>query len=113
MERNKSPDLDELESSQLDLEDLLPPLAVHLQQCLNRFENQIKSFLSTKFKEEINERLNQMNLDFNEYSQQIRQRRKHLEERLADQTHLNNQLDMLEFWCDETEANIVNFKKKN
>uniref|UniRef100_A0A915DTQ2 Dystrophin n=1 Tax=Ditylenchus dipsaci TaxID=166011 RepID=A0A915DTQ2_9BILA len=104
--RNRSPDLDELEASQLELEDQLPPLAVNLQQCSNRLANCIDQ-LSTATKDRLQSKLQQMTLDFNEYSKEIRERRKHLEERLADQTHLLNQLEMLEFWCDETEANIT------
>ncbi|KAI1731516.1 calponin homology (CH) domain-containing protein [Ditylenchus destructor] len=104
--RNHSPDLDELEASQLELEDQLPPLAVHLQQCANRLESCINQ-LSTGAKDKFQTRLQQMNMDFNEYSSEVRQRRQNLEERLADQTHLNNQLEMLEFWCDETEANLT------
>lgn len=104
--RNGSPDLDELEATQLNLEDELPPIAVQLQQCTNRFDA-ISEKLSSGTCENFCKRIEQCNIDFIAYSTKIRERRKHLEERLTDQTHLNNQLEMIEFWCDETEAGIV------
>lgn len=104
--RNASPDIDELEATQLNIEDELPSIAVQLQQCTNRF-NAIAEKLSSSTYEEFCRRIEQCNVDFNEHSTKIRERRKKLEERLTDQTHLNNQLEMLEFWCDETEAGIV------
>lgn len=99
-------DIDELEALQLNLEEELPSIAVQLLQCTNRF-NAINEKLSSGTNEEFSKRIEQANIDFNEHLTKIRKRRKHLEERLTNQTHLNSQLETLEFWCDETEAGIV------
>lgn len=107
--RERSPDIDELEATQLQMEDRLPPTAVHVQMCENRLQL-MKEGMSTAQRERFETRLHHMAEDFSKYGSAIRDRRRHLEERLADQTHLNNHLELLEFWCDETEANIVSLR---
>lgn len=104
--RERSPDIDELEATQLQMEDRLPPTAVHVQMCENRLQ-QMSDGMSTAQRERFEARLQQTAEDLAKYGSAVRDRRRHLEERLADQTHLNNHLELLEFWCDETEANIV------
>ena len=106
MGRNHSPDLDELETAQAQLESQLPPIAVRLQQIQNRL-NSIAEQLSTNALDKFQQRIRLMVEDFNSCTKIVRAKRKALEERFADQTHLNQQLEDLEFWCDETEALVV------
>lgn len=103
--KSKSPELEELEGSQLEVENLLPPTAAHLQQCSNRLES-MNEHMATAESEILQQRLSEMENDFRVYSNEVRERRKTLEDRLSEQNYLTNQLDLLEFWCDETEANM-------
>ncbi|KAI6226090.1 Discontinuous actin hexagon [Aphelenchoides besseyi] len=110
--RERSPELEELEASQLEAENLLPPTAVLLQQCDNRLQT-MNEQLSTADVEILNQRLRDMDADFRVYSSDVREKRRTLEERLADYGHLTNQLDLLVFWyrrvkCDEVETTILN-----
>src|SRR4051794_1727763 len=88
------------------MENLLPPTAVHLQQCSNRLAN-MSGHLATVERELLQQRLVDMENDFKIYGNEVRERRRTLEERLSDQNYLNNQLDLLEFWCDEAETNMM------
>jgi hypothetical protein len=103
--RTRSPEVEELEGSQLEVENLLPPTAAHLQQCSNRLSN-MSANLATAENEILQQRLTDMENDFRLYSNDVRERRKTLEDRLSEQNYLNNQLDLLEFWCDEAEVNL-------
>jgi hypothetical protein len=103
--RIRSPELDEIEGSQLEMENLLPPTAALLQQCSNRLAN-ISEHLATAESEILQQRLADMENDFRIYSNDVRERRKTLEDRLSEQNYLTNQLDLLEFWCDEAEVNM-------
>jgi phosphoglycerate-specific signal transduction histidine kinase len=103
--QGRSPELEELGGSQLELENLLPPTAAHLQQCSNRLSN-MSDNLATAENEILQQRLTDMENDFRLYNNDVRERRKTLEDRLSEQNYLNNQLDLLEFWCDEAEVNL-------
>ncbi|KAK0429407.1 hypothetical protein QR680_011365 [Steinernema hermaphroditum] len=103
--RNRSPDLEELESEQLAVEDLLPRAAVHLNQCETKLQP-LEAELSAAEKSRFDEKLEAMTKDFKVVEAAIKERRERLDERCADQSHLMSQIDMLEFWCEETEADI-------
>jgi chromosome segregation ATPase len=102
--RTRSPELEELEGTQLEMENLLPTTAAHIQQCSNRLAN-MSDNLATAENEILQQRLTDMENDFRVYSNRVRENRKTLEDRLTEQNYLTNQLDLLEFWCDETQAN--------
>uniref|UniRef100_A0A915LN16 Dystrophin n=1 Tax=Meloidogyne javanica TaxID=6303 RepID=A0A915LN16_MELJA len=101
--RDPSPDLDELEAAQAQLENYLPPIAVRLQQIQNRL-NVLSEHLSAAAHNKFQQKLRLLVEDFNERTKEVRIKRDQLEIRLADQTHLKQLLDDLEFWCDESEA---------
>ncbi|CAK5089036.1 unnamed protein product [Meloidogyne enterolobii] len=101
--RDSSPDLDELEAAQAQLENYLPPIAVRLQQIQNRL-NVLSEHLSAAAHNKFQQKLRLLVEDFNERTKEVRIKRDQLEIRLADQTHLKQLLDDLEFWCDESEA---------
>ncbi|TKR92162.1 hypothetical protein L596_006870 [Steinernema carpocapsae] len=103
--RNRSPDLEELESEQIAVEDLLPRAAVHLNQCETKLQPLVGE-LSMAEKAHFQERLEAMTRDFKVVENAVKERRARLEERCADQSQLLNQIDILEFWCEETEADI-------
>lgn len=103
--RTRSPELEELEGFQLEMENLLSPTAAHIQQCSNRLAN-MSDHLATAENELLKKRLTDMENDFQLYGKDVRERRKTLEDRLSEQNHLTNQLDLLEFWCDEAEINL-------
>lgn len=71
-------DVEEQEASQLRLEDQLPRIAMRLQQCQNRLEN-IAPRLSSMASETLQKRLQQIALDFSEYTGLIRDQRQKLE----------------------------------
>uniref|UniRef100_A0A1I8AEX5 KASH domain-containing protein n=1 Tax=Steinernema glaseri TaxID=37863 RepID=A0A1I8AEX5_9BILA len=103
--RNRSPDLEELESEQLAVEDLLPRAAVHLNQCETKLQP-LAAELSAAEKTRFDEKLEAMTKDFKVVETTIKDRRQKLDERCADQSQLTSHIEMLEFWCEETEADI-------
>ena len=84
----------------------MPAIAARLQQCQNRLDT-ISEHLSAAVLDSFQKRLWQVTLDFNEYTRLIREQRQRLEEKLADQSQLNRQIESIEFWCDETESIAV------
>jgi len=95
-----------LEAAQAQLENYLPPIAVRLQQIQNRL-NVLSEHLSAAAHNKFQQKLRLLVEDFNERTKEVRIKRDQLEIRLADQTHLKQLLDDLEFWCDESEAILV------
>ncbi|CAD5206423.1 unnamed protein product [Bursaphelenchus okinawaensis] len=98
-------DLEEWEGGQLQTENLIPSLAVHIQQCENRYLN-IKDKCSASLQNELTTRLNNMNDDFTVLRNSVGQNRILLEEKLADERYLIKNMTNFSNWCDEVEQHV-------
>uniref|UniRef100_A0AC35U142 Dystrophin n=1 Tax=Rhabditophanes sp. KR3021 TaxID=114890 RepID=A0AC35U142_9BILA len=103
--RQKTPDLNELEEEQNECEGILAKSAVLLHQAENKL-NPVLEKLSEKDKQQLKEQLNNLKNDFICCEKIVKNKRAKLESRLCDETKLKEVLDALEFWCEESEANL-------
>ncbi|KAL3998482.1 EF hand family protein [Acanthocheilonema viteae] len=101
--RKKSPELEEMERVALSLED-------HLQRALAQIQHtSLKAEpLLTQIDEgeaaQLRDRLRNIGEQWKEYENIVREKRRRFDEHFADESELNNEMELLQFWCDETEA---------
>uniref|UniRef100_F1KPP3 Dystrophin-1 n=1 Tax=Ascaris suum TaxID=6253 RepID=F1KPP3_ASCSU len=101
--RNKSPDVDELESLSLSFEDSLQRALAQIQHTSLKAEPIITQ-MDDEHADVLRERLRDIGERWKRCEDAVRDKRRRLDERLADQSELTNQIELLEFWCDEAEA---------
>lgn len=101
--RNKSPDLEELESLAVSLEDRLQRALAQIQLTSLKAEP-ILSQLGDEQANTLREKLRNMGEWWKRCEDTVQKKRRRLDERLADQSELTNEIELLEFWCDETET---------
>uniref|UniRef100_A0A915ACG1 Dystrophin n=1 Tax=Parascaris univalens TaxID=6257 RepID=A0A915ACG1_PARUN len=101
--RNKSPDIDELESLSLSFEDSLQRALAQIQHTSLKAEPIITQ-MDDEHADVLRERLRDIGERWKRCEDAVRDKRRRLDERLADQSELTNQIELLEFWCDEAEA---------
>uniref|UniRef100_A0A1I7SAC8 Dystrophin n=1 Tax=Bursaphelenchus xylophilus TaxID=6326 RepID=A0A1I7SAC8_BURXY len=100
--KDHSVDMEDWEAGQLETENLIPSLAVHIQQCENRYHN-LKDKLSASLQNEFGTRLANLNDDFNLLRHAVEKNRMILEDKLADERYLLKNMNKFSNWCDEIE----------
>ncbi|VDM94680.1 unnamed protein product [Onchocerca ochengi] len=101
--RNKSPELEELKHLALSLEDRLQRALAQIQHTSLKAEP-ILTQIDEKEANQLRDRLQSIGERWKEYENIIREKRLRLDERSADESELNNEVELLQFWCDETET---------
>uniref|UniRef100_A0A1I8EJT8 Calponin-homology (CH) domain-containing protein n=1 Tax=Wuchereria bancrofti TaxID=6293 RepID=A0A1I8EJT8_WUCBA len=101
--REKSPELEELEHFAFSLEDRLQRALAQIQHTSLKAEP-ILTHINEEEANQLRDRLRRIGEQWKEYENLIREKRRRLDERFADESELNNEMDLLQFWCDETEA---------
>ncbi|VDD91132.1 unnamed protein product [Enterobius vermicularis] len=108
--RNKSPDLDELESLTVLLSDRLQQAYAQIQHTSLKAEPIIAQ-LGDSEASTIEDNLRKLGENWKSCEIKVNEKRRSLDERLADRSDLINEIELLEFWyhlliftCDETET---------
>ncbi|VDK43703.1 unnamed protein product [Anisakis simplex] len=101
--RNKSPDLDELDSLSLSFEDALQRALAQIQHTSLKAEPIIAQ-MDDEHADVLRDRLRDVGERWKQCEDAVREKRRRFDERLADQSELNNLIELLDFWCDEAEA---------
>ncbi|EFO24688.2 utrophin [Loa loa] len=101
--RKKSPELEELEHFALSLEDRLQRALAQIQHTSLKAEP-ILTEIDEEEANQLRDRLRCAGEQWKQYENLIREKRRQLDERFADESELNNEMELLQFWCDETET---------
>ncbi|VDO20139.1 unnamed protein product [Brugia timori] len=101
--REKSPELEELEHFAFSLEDRLQRVLAQIQHTSLKAEP-ILTHVNEEEASQLRDRLQRIGEQWKEYENLIREKRRRLDERFADESELNNEVELLQFWCDETET---------
>ncbi|KAM3720398.1 Dystrophin-1 [Dirofilaria immitis] len=101
--RNKSPELEELEYLALSLEDRLQRALAQIQHTSLKAEP-ILTQISEKEASVLRDRLRSIGEKWKQYENLVREKKHRLDERFTDESELNNEMELLQFWCDETET---------
>ncbi|VDM97496.1 unnamed protein product [Thelazia callipaeda] len=102
-ERKKSPELEELQSLTISIEDRLQRALAQIQYTSLKAEP-ILTQIDEKEADEIRDRLRNIGEQWKQYEDMIREKRRRLDERFADESELNDEMELLQFWCDEAET---------
>uniref|UniRef100_A0A0R3S4A6 Spectrin repeat-containing domain protein n=1 Tax=Elaeophora elaphi TaxID=1147741 RepID=A0A0R3S4A6_9BILA len=95
--RKKSPELEELERFALSLEDHLQRALAQIQHTSLKAEPVLTQMDEEKASQ-LRGRLRNIGEQWKEYENIIREKRRRLDERFADQSELNNEIELLQFW---------------
>uniref|UniRef100_A0A915Q5I9 RNA helicase n=1 Tax=Setaria digitata TaxID=48799 RepID=A0A915Q5I9_9BILA len=104
--RNKSPELEELEILALSLEDRLQRALAQIQHTSLKAEPLLTQ-VDEQEATQLRDRLRSIGEKWKCYEDLVREKRRRLDERFADESELNNEVELLQFWCDEVETECV------
>ncbi|VDN34647.1 unnamed protein product [Gongylonema pulchrum] len=110
--RDRSPELEELESIALSLEDRLQRALAQIQHTslTVRFKNSailkcsffkaepILTQIGEQEADQLRERLRSIGEQWKQYEDRVREKKRRLDERFADESELNNEIELLQFW---------------
>ncbi|VDK42470.1 unnamed protein product [Gongylonema pulchrum] len=95
--RDRSPELEELESIALSLEDRLQRALAQIQHTSLTAEP-ILTQIGEQEADQLRERLRSIGEQWKQYEDRVREKKRRLDERFADESELNNEIELLQFW---------------
>uniref|UniRef100_A0A914XNP1 WW domain-containing protein n=1 Tax=Plectus sambesii TaxID=2011161 RepID=A0A914XNP1_9BILA len=104
--RNKSPDLEEMERTQLDMEAKCTERLDLLKQCRSEAVEIVPS-LSAPEATMVQDKIDSLARRWQLINLQMTERRQRLEQKQADDSDLREEVELLQFWCDEVESDLL------